>query len=142
MAEIKVKITDESGQTQTIGTISPTSGAKLIATPEVKQNKNSAVLVAAGTMAIQQTMQYTTSNIGKWTGSSYRQNQVNNLIQGAGLAVLFKTNPVLAVTTTALQIGMTAIDYSIEQKWDKKRSKQDLARLGYSSSGELLGRKH
>ena len=145
MSRIEVLITDEKG-TQSVsggGGSSPIGGNSQtnINSQEAITNKRSATAIAVGTMAAQRVINYTTSNVAKWSGSVYKQTQLNNAIELGGLGLLGLHNPALAAGTLAISVGLTAADYAYEQKWDKKRSKQDLARLGYSSQGEMLGRK-
>lgn len=144
MAELKVIITDETSNEQvklnkpnTNSTASTT-----IKTPETVQNKAASKALAIAAMVSQSALNYTTSNIGKWTGNSRHQTTVNNVKQVGGIAAMAYVSPFLAIASCAVQASTTAIDTYVEQKWDKKQSSQNLARAGYNSKGDLVGRRH
>jgi phage gp29-like protein len=144
MAELKVIITDETSKEQ-VNLNKPNSSntqSTTIKTPETNQNKSSSKGLAVAAMVGQSALNYTTSNIGKWTGNSRHQTTVNNVKQVAGIAAMAYINPYLAIASCAIQAGTTAIDTYQEQKWDKRQSSQSLARAGYNSKGELVGRRH
>lgn len=144
MAELKVIITDETSKEQvTINKPNTSSTSNTtVKTPETVQNKAASKGLAIASMIGQAALNYTTSNVGKWTGNSKHQVTVNNIKQVAGIAAMAYINPFLAIATCAIQAGTTALDTSFEQKWDKKQSQQSLARAGYNSKGELVGRRH
>lgn len=150
MAELKVLITDERGATTEAVSTATTSGTSTatkalkqasVPTPEAQENRsNSAAILIAASLG-QQAFQYVTSNVGKWTGDTKQQTRVNNVQQAIGMGAMFVANWQLALVSTAASIATTAIDYNYERKWDARRSNQALARAGYSSTGDMLGRR-
>lgn len=151
MAELQVVIKDESGN-QTTTTASPqvenptpTQNINTVAsakTKEAKETKASSNGMAIASMIGSQAFNYTTSNIGKWTGSSKTQNGINTIKQIGGIAAMAYMNPYMALANVAIQMGTTAIDSAFELRVDKLSSNQRLARAGYSSTGEVVGRRH
>lgn len=103
----------------------------------IKQTK----AIAIASMVATRSLGYISSNVGKWTGNSRNQTRVNNVQQIIGMGAMYVASWPIALASTAITIGTTAIDTYQEQKWDNKKSKQNLARAGYSSAGELLGRR-
>lgn len=109
---------------------------------QATHSKNSIFKTAILVNAAQQTFGYITSNIGKWTGSSRTQQNVNNTLQFAQTVGMIAINPTVGLINLGLNLATTAIDTAWEQKWDRLQSQQALARAGYSSSGEITGRRH
>jgi hypothetical protein len=103
----------------------------------IKQTK----AIAIASMVGSRSLNYISSNVGKWTGNSQNQAKVNNVQQIIGIAAMAAVSWQMALFSTALTLGTTAIDNYYEQKWDGIRSKQNLAKAGYNSSGEMLGRR-
>ena len=146
--EIYITIEDNTGQPIQIGSakesltaqeaqnrISPSSATGI----EGKQ-KSKGVAIAA--MVAQRSFSYVTSNIGKWTGNSQNQQKVNNVMQVASLGMLAIINPYVAITSVALSLATTAIDEAYDRKWNIKAVTQAQARAGYSSTDEVVGRRH
>ena len=147
--EIYVKVLDE-----TSGTNDNNSGTGESLTAQNQMRKQSppssetannirktkAIAVAA--MIGSRSLSYISSNIGKWTGNSRKQTSVNNIQQIVGLGAMAVVSWPVALATTGINLATTAIDTSHEQKWDKKQSQQNMARAGYNSKGELVGRRH
>lgn len=109
---------------------------------QATHSKNSIFKTAILVNAAQQTFGYITSNLGKWTGSSRNQQNINNTLQFAQTVGMIAINPVAGLVNVGLNLATTAIDTAWEQKWDRLQSQQALARAGYSSSGEITGRRH
>lgn len=109
---------------------------------QATSSKNSIFKTAILVNAAQQTFGYITSNLGKWTGSSRTQQSINNTLQFAQTVGMIAINPVAGLVNVGLNLATTAIDTAWEQKWDRVQSQQALARAGYSSSGEITGRRH
>lgn len=143
MAELKVIIQDEtsSEQVQINKPNSNSSNATSIKTADSAANRSASKGLAVASMIGSRAFSYISSNVGKWTGDSRKQTTVNNLMQVGSMAALAYVSPVIAVATVALNATTTAIDTSIEQKWDKKQSQQNQARAGYNSKNELVGRR-
>ena len=108
---------------------------------EAATNIKQAKAMAIASMVASRSLGYISSNVGKWSGNSRRQTEVNNAQQIIGLGAMAVASWQIALISAAINIGTTAIDTYQEQKWDNKRSNQDLARAGYSSKGELVGRR-
>lgn len=143
MAELKVIITDETSteQVQINKPNSNSSNSNSVKTPETAANKAASKGLVVASMIGQRAFGYITSNVGKWTGDSRNQTTVNNIMQVGSLAALAYVNPYIAVATAAINVATTAIDTSVEQKWDKRQTQQNLARAGYNSKNELVGRR-
>lgn len=142
MAQIKVLITDTTGANEQVSVSS--SGANGVNNTiasnndsNVADNKKSSKMLAAATMIGSQALNYTTSNIGKWTGDSRNQTKVNNIGQIITLGAMAYASPYLALAVAAINIGTTTADEMYERKWETKRS--ELAR---ARAGELKGRGH
>lgn len=146
MSEVRVRITDELGGSETITknvANSPTASLKdkQVAADtgqqavSLKASKN----LAIATMLAKQSFNYATSNIGKWTGSSHNQAVVNNAMDMVGIGILAYINPAVAVATLAFRVGTTAIDEAFDQKQQRRASERALARAGFTSQGEAIG---
>lgn len=131
MAEpIQVKITDDTGtSTISAGNVSQNNPNKPI-NQSAKENKKASVLTTASHMVLMRSINYTTSNVGKWTGSNRLQNQINNTKQLIGYGVAFAVNPVLGAVTVAMDGLTNVIDYAYEDKWNRIKSEQAVARSG------------
>lgn len=126
------EVLSEKG-TSTLGTFSGVAS---------QQNRLLKSLAVQQTKAIaMQAVSYATSNVGKWTGNSHTQQVVNNGMQAIDLGVMMYTNPGQAALTIVTSASTTLLNNAWEQKWDKRASNQNMARLGYSSTGEVVGRK-
>lgn len=146
--DIKITITDETGRA-TREEVSNESLTTQTATEKVSPttttgatNKMKSKGVAIGAMVASKSFSYVTSNIGKWTGSNARQQTINNIQQGASIAMLAAINPYVAIASVGLNIATTIIDETYERKWSERSARQAQARAGYSSTGEVVGRRH
>lgn len=140
MAQIKVTITDNRGSTEQVGIASSNSNISNIASSNsssVADSKKSSKLLTAATMIGSQALNYTTSNVGKWTGDSRNQTKINNIGQLVTLGAMAYASPYLALAVAAINIGTTVADELYEQKWDTRRSN-----LAKARAGELKGRGH
>ena len=141
MAQIKVTITDERGDTEQISVSSTltTKASELgsVKDVNVKENKNASKLLAVASMVGSQALNYTTSNVGKWTGNSKVQKQINTINQVTALGMMAYVNPYVALATMAINVGTTALDEAYERKWDTRKSN-----LAKARAGELKGRGH
>jgi hypothetical protein len=143
MAQIKVLITDNTGGNEQVSVSGGGSANGVNNTigsnndSNVADNKKSSKMLAAATMIGSQALNYTTSNIGKWTGDSRMQRNINNANQVIALGMMAYANPYVAIAVAAVNMGTTALDESYERKWDTRRSNLAKARVG-----ELKGRGH
>lgn len=96
----------------------------------VTQSKSMAI--AAGTSIITKTIDYTTSNIGKWTGNSQNQQKINNIKELFGVGVAFAVNPILGSVNLALNVGTKVIDEMWRLDQEQKSLAQARARNGYT----------
>lgn len=133
MAEpIKIKITDETG-TATINANSVSSNSNnqnKAVNQSAKANQKASVVTTAAHIAVMRSVNYTTSNIGKWTGNQHNQAIVNNMKSVIGYGMAFAVNPILGAVSVAFD-GLTYMaDYAYEQKWDRIKSQQAQARAG------------
>lgn len=151
MAEVKVTITDERGNTSSVSTPTkqptsktPTQASKEASpqTPEAKESQIAQKGLAVASMVGSRAFNYTTSNIGKWSGNSRNQNTVNNIMSVVSIGAMAYVNVFLAAATVAVNVGTTALNNAYEQKWDRIKSNRRLEKAGYNDSKELVGRRH
>lgn len=135
MAKIEVVIKDQTGQQNVSvpstpkaqGTTPQDMNKK---TKQSKDNQKSAALSAVAVMGLSRTASYVTSNVGKWTANSRNQDTVNTAGKLVGYAAMAYVNPYLALAAVALDIGTSAIDYSIDKHWQDKEAARNEARTG------------
>ena len=72
-----------------------------------------------------QAVNYSTSNIGKWTGNSHYQQVINNGMQAADFGIMAITNQWQAAISIATGTSTTLLNNLWEQKWDKRASNQN-----------------
>lgn len=149
MSKIVVTIGDSTHGTSTITsnmdvTPSMQEGINMASpkTNEAVQNNKKSRSLAIASMVASRAFSYATSNVGKWTGSQRTQQRVNNTMELAQISAMAYVSPAMAIATVGMNLATTAFDTAWEQKWDKLKSEQMLARAGYSSSGEIVGRRH
>jgi hypothetical protein len=141
MSQIKVTITDETGGTSSVSSsstkpVSSTVNANgKVKSKEVKQSDDNSKSLAVATMIAQQTFNYMTSNIGKWTGSTRLQTGVNNAMQVFSIGAMAYVSPVIAVANVGINLATTAMDTAYEQQWDSYSKEYARKRVG-----ELKGR--
>ena len=141
MSQIKVLITDETGGTSSVSSSSakPVSSTinsnGKVKSKEVKQSDDNSKGLAVATMIAQQTFNYMTSNIGKWTGSTRLQTGVNNAMQVFSIGAMAYVSPAIAIANIGLNIATTAMDTAYEQQWDSYSKEYARKRVG-----ELKGR--
>lgn len=142
MSQIRVTITDnrssevvEGGSTLTTATSTAINSKGALNQKEAKQNGKSSQGLAVASMIASQTFNYMTSNVGKWTGSTRTQTQVNNAMQLVSLGAMVYVNPMIAVANIGANLAQTAMDTAYEQRWDRYAKEQAQKR-----AGELKGR--
>lgn len=141
MSQIKVTITDETGGSSSVSSsstkpVSSTVNANgKVKSKEVKQSDDNSKSLAVATMIAQQTFNYMTSNIGKWTGSTRLQTGVNNAMQVFSIGAMAYVSPVIAVANVGINLATTAMDTAYEQQWDSYSKEYARKRVG-----ELKGR--
>lgn len=127
---IKVIISDETGREQVeIGTGGPAPNES-VSNKQVKANDRSNMIAAAATYTAMQTLSYTTSNIGKYTGNQKIQTTINNAKRVASYGVAWAANPYLGLAVVAMDGATSIADYMWEKKWDERKSAVALARTG------------
>ena len=142
MSQVKVLITDNRGTNESVvggsssqpvsTTINQKNGS--INSKEVKDSKLMSKGIAVATMIGTQAFSYMTSNVGKWTGSTRTQQNVNNALELVSIGAMAYANPLVAVAYVGINIAKTAIDNNYEQKWDS--ASKEYAR---KRAGELKG---
>jgi hypothetical protein len=141
MSQVKVTITDERSGSSSISSsstkpVSSTVNANgKIKSKEVKQSDDNSKDLAVATMIAQQTFNYMTSNVGKWTGSTRIQTGVNNALQLVSIGAMFKVSPAVAVANIGVNLATTAMNTAYEQRWDAYSKEYARKR-----AGELKGR--
>ena len=131
MAEpIRVIIKDDSGTaTITSGSKNPANTNKS-PNPQAKKNKSAAMAQSAATMIAMRSINYATSNIGKWTGNTSNQTTINNVKTAIGYGMAFAVNPVLGAITVALDGATNAIDMFYENRKNQRISQEAMSRIG------------
>ena len=144
--EIYVKIVDEtSGSKDNNAGVSESLTAQAQmrkqnpTSSETATNIKKTKAIAIASMIGARSLQYISSNVGKWMGDSRYQTAVNNIQQIVGIGATAIISWPVALAKVGMDIGTTALDTYIEQKWDKRRSNQNLARAGYNSILEFEG---
>ena len=150
MSEVRVIIQDTlGGQEQITKQVNTTKGVKTSANA-IKEatsvsgeasainTKNAKAILGAAVVG-KQALNYTTSNVGKWTGSQHNQQVVNDVKEVAGYGMLFAVNPLAAITSLSFKVATTAADSVWENKQNEYASQRKLARAGFDSSGEAIG---
>lgn len=141
MSQVKVTITDERSGSSSISSsstkpVSSTVNANgKIKSKEVKQSDDNSKDLVVATMIAQQTFNYMTSNVGKWTGSTRIQTGVNNALQLVSIGAMFKVSPAVAVANIGVNLATTAMNTAYEQRWDAYSKEYARKR-----AGELKGR--
>ena len=133
MAEpITVIVKDETGTSQSVqaGNVANSGSSNKPLNPQAKNNSSKSTAGVIGTMVAMRSINYITSNVGKWTGNSRNQQAVNNVKQLIGYGIAFAVNPVLGAVSVALDGVTHALDYAYERKWEQIRVEQAQARTG------------
>lgn len=131
MAEpIVVTVKDETGvTTKQTGQTSKADPNKAT-NPQAKANKKASTTSVVATMIAMRSINYATSNVGKWTGNKNNQALVNSIKTGISYGVAFAVNPILGAVTVGLDAATYALDYAYERKWEQIRVQQAQARTG------------
>ena len=131
MAEpITVIVKDQTGTTTTqVGNTSNQSPNAPI-NQQAKTNKQKSSAAVVSKMIALRSVNYATSNVGKWTGNKNNQAVVNTVKQGIGYATAFAINPLLGAVAVGLDAVTYTIDYLYERKWENIRVQQAQARIG------------
>lgn len=108
----------------------------------LSKNSGSTTSLIVTKMFVGSIVNQATSNVGKYMGDRHTQTQVSNFNSLVGIGFTALKNPYLAIAEVGINLTTTAIDNWYEQKWDRRASKQRMARLGYNSRGEVVGGKH
>lgn len=145
--EIYVKIFDETSSKDNNSGVSESLTSQALMRKQNPPSNEAAVsikqtkAIAIASMVGSRSLSYISSNVGKWTGNRRNQTAVNNIQQVIGIGAMAVASWQMALASVALNIATTAMDTYHDQKWDGIRSKQDLAKAGYNSEGELIGRR-
>ena len=141
MSQVKVLITDDRGNgesvssvsAQPVNTINKKNGS--INSKEVKDKKEKSKAMAVATMIGSQAFSYMTSNVGKWTGSTKSQTQINNALELVSIGAMAYASMPIALAYVGINLAKTAIDTGYEQRWDAYSKEEARKR-----AGELKGR--
>lgn len=122
------EVDQQEGQPSTTNPATPTSATGTART---------AIAAQIGINAVKQTASYVTSNIGEWTGNRRLQQQVDNASRLIGYGVRIAVDPTpfkaASIASIGLELGMQAIDYTIERKWERRDYERQKARYGLGS---------
>lgn len=100
--------------------------------PKDKQNsakKLAGVAMLAG--SAKSAASYAINNIGKFTGSQYKQDIVNKALKGIGYASAIAINPVAGSIAVATDLAIQAFDYFYDKHWEEKNLEQARYRVGW-----------
>jgi hypothetical protein len=142
MSQIKVIITDETGEASSVSSSSSTPSNTTInkkngsiKSKEVKKNQDDSKALAVASMIGSQSFSYMTSNVGKWTGSTKIQTNISNVVQLSSVGAMAYVNPALAIANVGVNLATTAMNTAYEQRWDSYSKEYAKKRVG-----ELKGR--
>lgn len=142
MSQVKVLITDDRGNGESVSsasaqpvntTINKKNGS--VNSKEVKDKKEKSKAMAVATMIGSQAFSYMTSNVGKWTGSTKSQTQINNALELVSIGAMAYASMPIALAYIGINLAKTAIDTGYEQRWDTYSKEEAKKR-----AGELKGR--
>lgn len=142
MSQVKVLITDDRGNGESVSsvsaqpvntTINKKNGS--VNSKEVKDKKEKSKAMAVATMIGSQAFSYMTSNVGKWTGSTKSQTQINNALELVSIGAMAYASMPIALAYIGINLAKTAIDTGYEQRWDTYSKEEARKR-----AGELKGR--
>lgn len=142
MSQVKVLITDDRGNGESVSsvsaqpvntTINKKNGS--VNSKEVKDKKEKSKAMAVATMIGSQAFSYMTSNVGKWTGSTKSQTQINNALELVSIGAMAYASTPIALAYVGINLAKTAIDTGYEQRWDTYSKEEARKR-----AGELKGR--
>ena len=142
MSQVKVLITDDRGNGESVSsvstqpvntTINKKNGS--VNSKEVKDKKEKSKAMAVATMIGSQAFSYMTSNVGKWTGSTKSQTQINNALELVSIGAMAYASMPIALAYIGINLAKTAIDTGYEQRWDAYSKEEARKR-----AGELKGR--
>ena len=142
MSQVKVLITDDRGNGESVSsvstqpvntTINKKNGS--VNSKEVKDKKEKSKAMAVATMIGSQAFSYMTSNVGKWTGSTKSQTQINNALELVSCGAMAYASMPIALAYVGINLAKTAIDTGYEQRWDAYSKEEARKR-----AGELKGR--
>ena len=153
MADLKVIITDERGlKTETsvssgapiIESKSSTSVVKSTAIPssDTSSGLKTAGAIAAGVMLANTAKNMTVNHIQYQTsGRSSNKRAFETVSEIANVGMIAYSNPYMAAAVVGIKIANEAIDHNRTMRIDKREQRQSLAKAGYSSQNEMLGRR-
>lgn len=142
MSQVKVLITDDRGNDESVSSVSAQPVTTTINkkngsvnSKEVKDKKEKSKAMAVATMIGSQAFSYMTSNVGKWTGSTKSQTQINNALELVSIGAMAYASMPIALAYIGINLAKTAIDTGYEQRWDAYSKEEARKR-----AGELKGR--
>lgn len=96
-----------------------------------------AIAASLGVDAAKQIASSVSSNIGKWTGSSSRQRQIDTASKLVGYGVRIAVDPtpfkIASIASIAIETGFEAANYHFDLYWENKNIQDRLARTGLNS---------
>lgn len=96
-------------------------------------NKSLVSSGAAAVMVGKTAFNFVKSNVGTFTGSSYKQEQVNTGMKMIGYAAFAAVNPIGAAAALAVDVGTSAINESIKQTLRRKEIEFNRQKIGFTS---------
>lgn len=139
MASIDI-VVKEKGATISGATAEGSSPTSVV-TPQAGVSKSTAKAAVVGIMLGKNVASYITSNIGKYTGNTQSQTNVNNAITLSGMGMGIAMNPTLGIANAAFQLATQAFDLVYERSWERKEMTQARARAGYTNESISRGRR-
>lgn len=144
MSEVKVIVQDETSTTTQRASKAPTTASQAGAKVDpknssAKENKKSGQGLAVASMLASRSLNYVTSNVGKWTGNSRNQEIVNTAKQAIGIGAAAYINPYLAIAMVGIQIGTTAADAAYTNYAEGLKANIRQLRAGYGENNKIIG---
>ena len=100
---------------------------------QVRESKSRTTALTVGKLIAYQTISYSLSNVGQWTGNQQAQQSINNIQEVVGIGAIAMSNPLLALGTSGFKLATTAIDEGIRRRKESVVLAQARARAGYTT---------
>lgn len=135
--EYLIRVVGEGSGATTETSINETSGLNQTkqVIPQNQSGINSKQLrLGAGAMILGKgALNFATSNVAEFTGSTRKQEQVNSALKLAGHAAHIAISPITGVAALTLDVATTQISKNREIMWKTKELEEKRQKLGYSS---------
>lgn len=93
------------------------------------------------TMLGKSTINYAVQNVGRFTGDTTLQTNINNIKTASAFGIAAIKHPMLSIGLAGVQLGTTALNNYIEDKDNRQAAARAQARAGYTNN-KVLGRRY